>query len=85
MRLDRWLELKRVKVFCLSLAAVFTAQQAVWGADPAALQALQLSHEQQRQLEQSLSGAVLSIYEDLYERQPTPDELKQAVAATPKP
>jgi len=78
MRIDRWLQLRRTKAFCIGLAVLFGAEQA-WGADPSALYALKLSGEQQRQAEQALSAAVVTIYDDLYSRRPTAEELKQAL------
>jgi len=79
MRIDLWLQLKRTKIFCLALATLFACEQAVWGADVNVLQALRISGEQQRQLEQTLSAAVWTIYEDLYSRTPTADELREAL------
>ncbi len=79
MRIDRWLELKRTKAFCLSLALLFAGQQAVWGADVNLVQTLRLSAEQQRQLDVARSAAVLTLYEDLYSRTPTSQELKEAL------
>ena len=65
MRIDRWLELKRTKALCLSLALLFTAEQC-WGADVNAIYALQHSTEQQQHMQQALSAAVFTIYDDLY-------------------
>ena len=79
MRIDRWLELKRTKVFCFSLAFVFTLEQAVWGADPSLLQRLQFSEVQRRQMDTAMSAAIYTIYEDLYNRAPTADELNEAL------
>jgi len=79
MRIDRWLQLKRTKAFCLGLATLFAAEQAVWGADVNVLYALRLSGEQERQAEQALSAAVVTIYDDLYSRRPTAEELRQAL------
>src|SRR3989338_8893053 len=85
MRIDRWLEFKRTKAFCIGLATLFAAEQAVWGADPAALQALKLSGEQQRQLEFVRRGAILTMYDDLYGRIPTEQELKEALDLLNRP
>ena len=46
MRIDRWLELKRTKAFCIGLATLFAAEQAVWGADINTVSALRMSAEQ---------------------------------------
>ena len=46
MRIDRWLQLKRTKAFCVGLAIIFAAEQVVWGADSSAFRAWQLSGEQ---------------------------------------
>src|SRR3990167_8159670 len=79
MRIDRWLEYKRTKAFCLGLALVFAGEQAVWGADVHLVQTLRLSAEQERQLDVVRSAAVLTMYEDLYQRRPTAEELKEAL------
>ncbi|KAF0167706.1 MAG: hypothetical protein FD161_4996, partial [Limisphaerales bacterium] len=79
MHIDRWLHLKRTKAFCIGLATLFAAEQAVWGADANALHLLKLSGEQQRQVDLALSAAVVTVYDDLYGRQPTPEELRGAL------
>ena len=79
MRIDRWLQLKRTKAFCLGLATLFSVQQGVWGADGNSLYLLKTSGLQRVQMEQALSAAVVTIYGDLYERRPTAEELTQAL------
>ena len=79
MRIDRWLQLKRTKAFCVGLAVLFGAEQAVWGADINALHTLQFSGEQQRQLDLARSAQIVTIYDDLYGRAPTAKELKEAL------
>ncbi len=79
MRIDRWLQYKRTKALCLGLALVFAGEQAVWGADVNLVQTLRLSAAQERQLDVVRSAAVLTMYEDLYQRRPTAEELKEAL------
>ena len=78
MRIDRWLEYKRTKAFCIGLSLLFGAEQA-WGADGSTLFMLRQSGEQQRQLEGVWSASVLTMYEDLYGRVPTNQELREAL------
>jgi len=80
MRIDRWLQLKRTKAFCVGLAALFGAEQAVWGADATALYALRQAGVQERQLDLARSAAILTLYDDLYGREPTAQELTEALA-----
>ena len=61
MRIDRWLQLRRTKALCIGMAVLFGAEQAVWGADLSLIQAMQLSGQQQRQLEATLTAAVVSL------------------------
>ena len=77
--MHRWLEWRTTKLFCLTLATLFALEQAVWGADPSALASLQLSGEQQRQLDVARAASILTVYDDLYGRSPTADELKEAL------
>src|SRR3989338_3487658 len=79
MRIDKWIELKKVKVLCIALALVFGAEQVAWGMDPATFQLLLGSSEQQRQMEAARRAAIVTIYDDLYGRLPTTDELKEAL------
>ena len=79
MRIDKWLELKRTKAFCVGLATLFAAEQAVWGADVNALYLLRAAGEQERQLVVAQSAAVMTIYDDLYGRSPTTQEFKEAL------
>ena len=76
MRIDRWLTYRSTKIFCIALAAVFAAQQVASGDT---LHALQMTTEQQRQLDLTLRGAVVTIYDDLYGRSPTDQEVKEAI------
>ena len=80
MHIDQWLELKRTKVGCLVLAAVFGLQQTVSGADVNTLHAIQLSGEQQRQMEGVQRAAIVTMYDDLYGRLPTEQDLAEALA-----
>src|SRR3990167_9009427 len=79
MRIDLWLELKRVKAFCVTLAAVFGLQQAAGAADVNLLYAFQASGEQQRQMEVAHRAAIVTMYDDLYGRLPTDQELAEAL------
>jgi hypothetical protein len=79
MRIDRWLQLRRTKAFCVGLAVLFACEQAVWGADVNVLQTLNFSSEQQRQVDAARTAAVLTVYDDLYGRTPTEQELKEAL------
>src|SRR3989338_9054781 len=79
MRIDKWIELKRVKALCIALALVFGAEQVAWGMDPATFQLLLGSSEQQRQMDAARRAAVVTIYDDLYGRLPTTNELKEAL------
>ena len=79
MHIDRWLELKRTKVFSLALAALFGLEQAVWGADPGLLQSLASSAEQRRYLDDGRRAAIITMYDDLYGRLPSPKELQTQV------
>ena len=58
--MHKWLEWRTTKTFCVTLALLFAAEQAVWGADMNALQALQLSGEQQHRLDVARSAAILT-------------------------
>ncbi|MBI3010855.1 MAG: hypothetical protein HYY57_07720, partial [Candidatus Omnitrophica bacterium] len=77
--MERWIYLKRTKAFCIGLAVLFGLEQAVWGADINAIQTLMFSSEQQRQLDTTRSAAIVTIYDDLYGRLPTEEELKQSL------
>ncbi|MBI2093961.1 MAG: hypothetical protein HYT88_04490, partial [Candidatus Omnitrophica bacterium] len=77
--MERWIYLKRTKAFCVGLAVLFGLEQAVWGADVNAIQTLMFSSEQQRQLDTTRSAAIVTIYDDLYGRLPTEQELKQSL------
>src|SRR3989338_1001486 len=79
MRIDKWIELKRVKVLCIGLALVFGAEQVAWGMDPATFRLLLGSSEGQRQMETARKAAIVTIYDDLYGRLPTATELSEAV------
>ncbi|MDP3703201.1 MAG: cysteine peptidase family C39 domain-containing protein, partial [Candidatus Omnitrophota bacterium] len=79
MRIDKWIQLKRVKALCIALALVFGAEQVAWGMDPATFRLLLGSSEQSRQMEAARRAAVVTIYDDLYGRLPTADELKEAL------
>src|SRR3989338_10082226 len=79
MRIDRWLQLKRTKAFCIALATLFACEQTVWGADVNVLQTLQFSGQEQRQADAARTAAVLTIYDDLYGRAPSEQELKEAL------
>ena len=78
MRIDQWLQWKRTKIFCVALATLFAAERA-WGADPSALYQLKMSAEQQRQLDVLHAAGVRSMYQDMYDREPTAQELKEAL------
>src|SRR3989338_5955005 len=79
MRIDRWLEYKRTKALCLGLALVFAGEQAVGGADVNLAHTLRPPAARERQLDVVRSAAVLTMYEDLYQRRPTTEELKEAL------
>ena len=79
MRIDTWLELKRTKAFCVGLATLFTLQQAVWGADANALAVLQAADQQQHQLDVARTAAIYTLYDDLYGRLPTDQELRESL------
>ncbi|PIQ84256.1 MAG: hypothetical protein COV75_03075, partial [Candidatus Omnitrophica bacterium CG11_big_fil_rev_8_21_14_0_20_63_9] len=78
MRLDRLIESPSMKALSLALAIIFAAEQA-WGADPSTLQTLQASRDYQRQLDTAHTAAIITIYDDLYSRKPTEQELKEAL------
>src|SRR3989338_11456131 len=80
MHINRWLELKRTKAGCLALAAVFGLQQAAGAADVNLLYAFQASGEQQRQMEVAHRAAIVTMYDDLYGRLPSEQELGEALA-----
>src|SRR3989338_1508053 len=79
MRIDKWLELKRFKAFCVAMALLFGAEQVAWGMDPATFRLLLGSSEQSRQMGAARRAAVVTIYDDLYGRLPTTSELKEAL------
>ena len=79
MRIDKWIDLKRTKALCIALAIVFGAEQLAWGMDPATFQLLLGSSEGQRQADAARRASIVTIYDDLYGRLPTTDELKEAL------